>query len=292
MLALLIGCIPIFSYGLFPTIATMIGGKPNQQIYGASLGALLVAVIVTFTFHIPLPSTTILLIGTISGIGWAFGQTMGFIGYKMVGSSRALPLHTGIQLVVNCLWGVIALGNWPTLRDKLLGFSALIIITIGTYLTIWSKHPKKSSVKTMRIAILLQILGSLGYWLYSAAPRFINIPGPKVFLAQTIGMVLGSSLYCLFTIKVDNAFTAKVSYQQIATGILFGFGILAYFIVAQPNMLGLATAYVMSQVCVVVATLTGIFWLHQRKTQTEFIVTMLGLVLILGAAVLTVLIQK
>ncbi|WP_429970277.1 GRP family sugar transporter [Fructilactobacillus sp. Tb1] len=292
MLALLIGCVPIFSYGLFPTVATMIGGKTTNQILGSSLGAFVVALCVTFIFHVPLPTLLILGIGIISGIGWAFGQTMGFIGYKMVGSSRALPLHTGIQLVVNCLWGVLVLGNWPTTRAKVLGFSALIIITIGTYLTIWSKNPEKSSVKTMRIAILLQILGSLGYWLYSAAPRFINVPGPKVFLAQTIGMVVGSSIYCLCTIKSENAFTAKVSYQQMATGVLFGFGVLAYFIASQPDMLGLATAYVMSQICVVVATLTGIFWLHQRKTKTEFIVTMIGLVLILGSSFLTVMIQK
>ena len=66
---------------------------------------------------------------------------------------------------------------------------------------------------------------------------------------------------------------------------------LTYLISAQPNMNGLATGFVLSQTSVVLATLTGIFFLNQKKTPKELMITIIGLVLILIAASVTVFIK-
>ena len=55
-------------------------------------------------------------------------------------------------------------------------------------------------------------------------------------------------------------------------------------------MNGLATGFVLSQTSVVLATLTGIFFLNQ-KTSKELMITIVGLVLILVAASITVFIK-
>ncbi|RRJ27422.1 ribose transporter RbsU, partial [Pseudomonas aeruginosa] len=57
------------------------------------------------------------------------------------------------------------------------------------------------------------------------------------------------------------------------------------------NMNGLATGFVLSQTSVVLATLTGIYFLNQHKTSKEMLVTVIGLVLILVAATVTVFIK-
>ncbi|WP_252895447.1 GRP family sugar transporter [Fructilactobacillus florum] len=242
---------------------------------------------VSFLFHLPLPTGMVLLVGSLSGAGWGFGQIMGFKGYQLVGSSRVLPIHTGVQMVINTLWGVLFLGNWARLDAKIMGFSALLIIVVGTYLTIWQQHRQAASVHKMRVAIGYQLIGSAGYWLYSAAPRFINLSGLTVFLPQGIGMVVAAVIYCLARLKHENAFKERVSYQQIISGVVLSLAALSYFIATQPNMLGLSTAFVLSQAYVIVSTLTGIFWLHQTKTPREMVVTLLGLALIVVAAALT-----
>ena len=81
----------------------------------------------------------------------------------------------------------------------------------------------------------------------------------------------------------------KVSWQQTISGFFFAFAALTYLISAQPNMNGLATGFVLSQTSVVLATLTGIF-LNQKNIK-KLMITIVGLVLILVAASITVFIK-
>lgn len=97
-------------------------------------------------------------------------------------------------------------------------------------------------------------------------------------------------IYALMNMSKGNAFKEKVSWQQIISGFFFAFAALTYLISAQPNMNGLATGFVLSQTSVVLATLTGIF-LKSEKTSKELMITIVGLVLILVAASITVFIK-
>ena len=68
------------------------------------------------------------------------------------------------------------------------------------------------------------------------------------------------------------------------------FAAFIYLISAQPNMNGLATGFILSQTSVVLATLTGIWFLGHKKTRKEMAITIGGLILIIGAAAITVII--
>ncbi len=74
------------------------------------------------------------------------------------------------------------------------------------------------------------------------------------------------------------------------SGFFFAFAALTYLISAQPNMNGLATGFILSQTSVVVGTLTGIYFLGQKKTNKEMKVMLLGLGFIILAATITVMI--
>lgn len=290
-IAILIGLGPLLGWGLFPTIASKFGGRPVNQIFGATVGTLIFAIVLALFKGIGLPGGMALVFSLISGAGWAFGQIITFKAFELVGSSRAMPITTAFQLLGASLWGVFALGNWPGITNKIIGFLALLVILIGARMTVWTETKQQEYSKNLRSAVILLLVGEIGYWIYSAAPQARDIGGFKAFLPQAIGMVIVAVIYALMNMSKGNAFKEKVSWQQIISGFFFAFAALTYLISAQPNMNGLATGFVLSQTSVVLATLTGIFFLNQKKTSKELMITIVGLVLILVAASITVFIK-
>lgn len=291
--ALLIGLGPLLGWGLFPTIASKIGGRPVNQILGTSLGTLIFAAIFSMINGLAFPTGMDLFFSILSGVGWACAQIITFKCFTMIGSSRAMPVTTAFQLLGASLWGVFFLGNWPGATAKLLGAFALVLIMIGAKMTVWSETESAESAGIMKKAVLLLAVGEIGYWAYSAAPQATAIDGMHAFLPQAIGMVIVAVIYsAVVTIKggETSPFIEAVSYKQIFSGFFFAFAALTYLISAQPDMNGLATGFILSQTSVVLATLTGIWFLGQKKTTKEMTVTIIGLVLILAAATITVMI--
>ena len=291
--ALLIGLGPLLGWGLFPTIASKIGGRPVNQILGTSLGTLIFAAIFSMINGLAFPTGMYLFFSILSGVGWACAQIITFKCFTMIGSSRAMPVTTAFQLLGASLWGVFFLGNWPGATAKLLGAFALVLIMIGAKMTVWSETESAESAGIMKKAVLLLAVGEIGYWAYSAAPQATAIDGMHAFLPQAIGMVIVAVIYsAVVTIKggETSPFIEAVSYKQIFSGFFFAFAALTYLISAQPDMNGLATGFILSQTSVVLATLTGIWFLGQKKTAKEMTVTIIGLVLILAAATITVMI--
>ena len=291
--ALLIGLGPLLGWGLFPTIASKIGGRPVNQILGTSLGTLIFAAIFSMINGLAFPAGMDLFFSILSGVGWACAQIITFKCFTMIGSSRAMPVTTAFQLLGASLWGVFFLGNWPGATAKLLGAFALVLIMIGAKMTVWSETESAESDGIMKKAVLLLAVGEIGYWADSAAPQATAIDGMHAFLPQAIGMVIVAVIYsAVVTIKggETSPFIEAVSYKQIFSGFFFAFAALTYLISAQPDMNGLATGFILSQTSVVLATLTGIWFLGQKKTAKEMTVTIIGLVLILAAATITVMI--
>lgn len=291
--ALLVGLGPLIGWGIFPTIASKFGGRPSNQILGATLGTLIFALIFNMTQGIALPTGHDLLFAILSGIGWASAQILTFYSFTLIGSSRAMPITTAFQLLGASLWGVIALGDWPSAMDKIIGALALVLIILGAWMTVWSEHKNTEHQAHLQKAVLILAVGEIGYWAYSAAPQATDLTGMQAFLPQAIGMVLVAVVYDFYNHFKSNeplALQEVVSYKQIFSGFFFAFAALTYLISAQPDMNGLATGFILSQTSVVLATLTGIYFLKQAKTKKEMAVTLLGLVLIIFAASLTVIV--
>lgn len=290
--ALLIGLGPLLGWGLYPTIASKIGGRPVNQILGSTLGTFIFALVFSMINGLSFPHGMDLIFSIISGIGWATAQIITFKCFGLVGSSRAMPITTAFQLLGASLWGVFALGNWPGATAKIVGGIALIMIILGAWMTVWTEQKSQEKASIMKKAVTLLAIGEIGYWAYSAAPQATNIDGMHAFLPQAIGMLLVAVVYSIaLSLKGEpSALTEGVSYKHIFSGFFFAFAALTYLISAQPDMNGLATGFILSQTSVVLATLTGIWFLGQKKTKKEMQITVLGLLLILAAATVTVLI--
>ena len=292
LVAILIGLGPLIGWGIYPTIASKFGGKPVNQMLGSTIGTLIFAIVYNLLEHLGFPQGKDLLLAILSGIGWAVAQVITFYSFTLIGSSRAMPVTTAFQLLGASLWGVVALGDWPTMVDKVVGFVALAVIILGAWMTVWSEHKTKEDSNSLRKAVIVLLIGEIGYWAYSAAPQAASINGKQAFLPQAIGMVIVGVIYGIITLarKQGNPFAQKVTYKQIISGFFFAFAALTYLISAQPNMNGLATGFILSQTSVVLATLTGIWFLGQKKTHREMAVTVGGLILIIAAAAITVIV--
>ena len=289
--ALLIGLGPLLGWGLYPTIASKIGGRPVNQILGSTLGTLIFAIVFALYKGMELPTGSDLTFSILSGVGWAIAQIITFQSFTLIGSSRAMPITTAFQLLGASLWGVFALGNWPGATAKVLGAFALVLIILGAWMTVWTEKKNTEGSNLLKKAVLLLAVGEIGYWAYSAAPQATSIDGMHAFLPQAIGMVIVAVVYsAVLSFKEKSAFVEVVSYKHIFSGFFFAFTALTYLISAQPDMNGLATGFILSQTSVVLATLTGIWFLGQKKTKKEMTVTVIGLVLILAAATITVMI--
>lgn len=289
--ALLIGLGPLLGWGLYPTIASKIGGRPVNQILGSTLGTLIFAIVFALYKGMELPTGSDLTFSILSGVGWAIAQIITFQSFTLIGSSRAMPITTAFQLLGASLWGVFALGNWPGATAKVLGAFALVLIILGAWMTVWTEKKNTEGSNLLKKAVLLLAVGEIGYWAYSAAPQATSIDGMYAFLPQAIGMVIVAVVYsAVLSFKEKSAFVEVVSYKHIFSGFFFAFAALTYLISAQPDMNGLATGFILSQTSVVLATLTGIWFLGQKKTKKEMTVTVIGLVLILAAATITVMI--
>ncbi|MBO0454338.1 ribose/proton symporter RbsU [Candidatus Enterococcus murrayae] len=289
--AILIGLGPLLGWGLYPTIASKIGGRPVNQIVGSTLGTLIFALVFAIVNGMSFPIGMNLVFSILSGVGWATAQIITFQSFTLIGSSRAMPITTAFQLLGASLWGVFALGDWPGTSAKLLGGFALVLIVLGAWMTVWTEEKTQEKANILKKAVLLLAVGEIGYWAYSAAPQASTIDGMHAFLPQAIGMFLVALVYSVILRMKDkekSALVEAVSYKHIFSGFFFAFAALTYLISAQPNMNGLATGFILSQTSVVLATLTGIWFLGQKKTKKEMTITIIGLLLILAAAALTV----
>lgn len=292
-LNLLIGLMPMIGWGLFPILTGKFGGKPVNQIMGTTYGTLIFAIVVALARQTPFLTGKEFLFTFLSGAFWSMGQILVFYAFKEMGVSRTMPISTGFQLIGASLWSVLVLGEWATGNAKLIGFSAIVLIIFGVWLTTFSetKLPKEDGGMNAVKGVLLVACAEIGYLGYSAFPQAIKVSGFEAFLPQALGMAVVATIFALATKsnRAGKPFRTKSSYTNIISGFFFAFAALTYLISARPNVNGLATGFILSQMNVIIATLGGIYILHEKKTHKEMIYIIAGLVLVVIAGSVTTL---
>lgn len=294
---LLFALLAIVGWSAYPTLVSKFGGKPVQGIFGATWGTLIVAIILVFVQKLSIPTGVNFWLSVASGAAWAFGNVLTIAAFGMkdadgneLGSAKAMPISTAFQITANVVWGVAMLGNWASSMSKILGFLAVIVILIGAYLTTYQEKKTSGNKELLMKAVGLLLIAQIGYSLYGILPQYTtHTDGMHMFLPQAIGMAafgLAVGLYETFKNK-NNIFSQAVTYRQIFSGFFFAMAALGYLVSAQPAMLGLATGFVLSQVSIVGATVSGIVVMKVKKTGKEWLVISIGLVLIVVAAAVT-----
>ncbi|KRO00617.1 ribose transporter [Companilactobacillus kimchiensis] len=284
---------PMIGWGLFPILTGKFGGKPVNQILGTTYGTLIFAIVVALVRQTPMLGGKEFLFTFLSGAFWSLGQILVFYAFSEMGVSRTMPISTGFQLVGASLWSVLVLGEWAKGSAKMIGFSAIVLIIFGVWLTTFSekKLPKEDGGFNAVKGTILVAFAEIGYLGYSAFPQAVTVNGFEAFLPQALGMAVVATIFAVVTKKnrSEKPFKAKSSYTNIISGFFFAFAALTYLISARPNVNGLATGFILSQMNVIIATLGGIYILHERKTKKEMVFILSGLVLVVIAGSVTTL---
>lgn len=287
-MGILIALLPALGWGAQALVMQKIGGKFTNKNMGLVLGMLIMSIFYLF-FH-PMPALTSDLIwgSILSGIPWSIAMILQIKSYDYIGVSKAMPLSTGGQLVLNALVGVLFFHEWNRAIQLTLGIGALIIIFVGILMTAFEEkievaNPKENTTKKdTQIGIIITIISVFGFVAYSVVPRIFDLNGADTFFPQSVAMFISTSIIILF--QKDNDILGKKTWHNIPTGFCFGVAGLTLLISNQMN--GVAVGFTLSQLSVVVSTLGGIFLLHEAKTKKEMRYIVCGMLLIVVGAIM------
>lgn len=282
---ILLMIVPAIGWGLLSPVVSKIGGKPANQIFGTTFGALMIALILSLFYH-PEMSIETFAVAAVAGAFWVIGQVGQFIGLKNIGVSTTMPVSTGFQLIGTTLVGVVIFGEWSTIIQKVLGVIGIFILILGIWLTSITDETadQKGHDKKWFGTVAMLLFTTLGYVVYMAIPRGLNSSGLAIFLPESVGMFLAVMVYIILTGQ-KVVFREKVSWLNIAGGMVYALGAITYILSVNAN--GVNSAFVVSQLAVVISTLLGMVWMHETKSHREMMFTILGLVMIIAGAVIT-----
>lgn len=290
MIGILYALVPMFAWGSIGFVAAKLGGKPQEQTFGMTLGAFVFATVV-FLIIRPQLTVPVFLIGMAGGVLWSIGQSGQFHGMRYLGVSVAGPLSGGSQMVLSALIGVFAFHEWVKGIQFVLGFIALLLLILGFWLT--SKRDGENSYLPEHHhpvkGLISMAYSTLGYVIYVVL--FNNLAGLwfgihfdtlTIIFPMSIGMIIGAVLLAGGRIR----WTVAVA-KNTAAGVLWGVGNV--FMLLAANTAGLAIAFTFSQLGALVTIVGSIFFLGERKTRKEYIYLCIGATFfVLGAVLLAV----
>jgi len=271
----LLACLPIFSFGFLPVVATRIGGRPVDQTMGTALGSIVFAVIVTLIRR-PALDEHVFLVSVCSGLFWAVGSFGQYMGITYLGVSRSIPISCGTQIIFASLMGIL-LGDWVAPAAKIYGFSALALIIVGIFFTSYqSTHEGKRSQWGKGIGV--NVISSLGFTGYVAVLNYFHVNGWDSLLPQSVGQVIGTiaiSLILFRTLPFN-----KAAGKNSVGGFIWAIGNIALLL--SQAAIGLAVAYPIGQAAIIVSVLGGVYINGETKDKKEWRHTVTGIAIIIA----------
>lgn len=281
MQGILYALVPMFAWGSIGFVSNKIGGKPNQQTLGMTLGALLFAFVV-WLFVRPEMSVSLWVFGIIGGMLWSIGQNGQFRAMQYMGVSVGNPLSSGAQLVFGSLIGAIVFGEWSKPIQYTLGIIALILLVIGFYFTSKRDSDNAETNKMTDFGKGFRALtySTVGYLSYTILfNNIMKFDALAVIFPMSVGMVLGAMIFMKFRIQFE-----PVVLKNTLVGLMWGVGNI--FMLLAAAKAGLAIAFSFSQLGVVISIVGGILFLGETKTRKEMRWLTIGIACFIVGAVL------
>lgn len=273
--------LPAIAWGILPLAVARVNGRPINQIFGTAIGTLIVSIVVFLVMR-PTISVTSFILAALAGGFWIIGQLGQYNAYRSIGVSQTMPISTGLQLIGTAFIGVLIFGEWASLNAKIFGVIGILLLIIGVSLT--AKKDNKTSGNNQTSTVIMLVLTTIGFLVYNSIPRAMTSSGLAIFLPESVGMVIAVLLYIIFT-RQPQVLKEKASWQSLLAGFIFSIAAITYILSVRDN--GVNSAFVVSQLSVVLSTIGGMVFLHESKTRHELLLTIIGLILIVGGAIVT-----
>ena len=314
-----IGLLPALLFGSSSVLLMKLGGDSRQQTMGQFFGALGVAIVLALSAGVD-TNPAVLLTAFVAGAVLGVGMNLQIISFHYLGVSRVMPLTTGGQLIGVAVLGIALFGEWVGSAALPVGIAALAAILVGVFLAGWSEPdaltvsapadpapadpapapasapasasasaPASASASapasaSVRTGMVIMAISTLFLIAFPTLTRLWSIDPMTSLLPEAIGFVVVGVIATSPRRGMPDTRWSRPTVGALLPGVLWGTGliVLQYSI----NVLGVAVGFALSQLTVVVATFGGIWILQEKKTRKEMRVTMLGMLFLVGGAML------
>ncbi len=141
-----------------------------------------------------------------------------------------------------------------------------------------SKSDDKGSGDANAKNIAFLLITTIGFWIYSSFPKLIakdinpGVNGLDYIFPEMLGVLVGTVVY-----------RNKMIWRNSIVGVEFGIGTLFYLFSVMQN--GVTNTFIYSQLCSVISTFGGIWFLHEEKSKRKMTYIIIGLIFIVGGSI-------
>lgn len=290
--SILIGLIPALGWGFQGIIMQKIGGTTANKQMGMVLTALVMSIVVALVDPIAW-TPALIAAAAVNGIPWAIAQILQIKSFDYLGVSRAMPLTSGMQLILTSVIGAFYFNEWPQAWQMGVGFAGIALIIVGTVLTTYTEAGQETTSKSdIRKGVIITAISSALYVAYATAARFFNVDSFQILLPQALFMLAATIVISIIVSKrdsvdgvfgrVEGVFGLK-SWQNMLTGVLWSVANIAVLFSNQVN--GVAVGWTLANMNLIFATLGGLFILHEKKTPKELKFVIAGMIIIAAGGI-------
>ena len=292
---ILIALVPALCFGIIPTIATKAQGHPVQQQLGTATGAFVFA-LVEYVVVRPELTGIVMLGSVLSGLLWSAGMLLQYDSYTRLGASKGFALSVGTQLVLNAIVGVLVFGEWSSLGQRVLGSIAMVLIVAGVVCIAYrdggggGEDVAGGRSELMR-GLAVTLVSSVVLVAYADVPRAFDIGPLEALLPQACGIAIGSTVLAALARRTvtdgsgrGERVVGPAILRNVPSGLIWATGNVT--MLASNSLNGVAVGFTLSQMGILVSTMSGLFMLREKRTHRELLMTLVGNVLVVGGAVL------
>ena len=228
-------------------------------------------------------TTKTLLISFLSGLILGFGQYLQILCLKVLGVSRTMPLTTAGQIIFMCLGGIILFGEMNHGLALVFALSSIALLTLGVVFISKTEKTQEAAAENVdwKRGTILLVISTACLVAYLLIVQGFGLDGRSVILPQSAGYFLVGLIATIPALspqlgKEDNRWSL-LTLRQLIPGMMWGAAILLTQV--SSSLLGVAVAFPLSQMGVIIQTFGGILILHETRTRREMRWTIIGVVI-------------
>lgn len=289
MIDYLIALLPGLFNGFMAIVLVAQGGDDRQKSLGLLGGAFLFSLVATPFIDVHWTTKT-LVVSFISGLLLGFGQYLQILSLKLLGVSRTMPMTTAGQIVFMSLGGIILFGEMNQGLALVCALSAITLLVIGVLFISKSEKTEEAAQEHVdwKRGIPLVVISTAALVAFLLLVQGFGLDGRSVILPQAVGYLLVGLVGTIPALSpqlgsVDNRWSV-LTLRQLVPGLMWGAAIL--FTQISSSRLGVAVAFPLSQMGVIIQTLGGIWILHETRTRRELRWTLIGIAIMVVGVIM------
>lgn len=221
---------------------------------------------------------TVSALGLASGAMWAAGNFLSLRAIEEIGISRAFPVWI-TSILIGYGWGVIFFSEMGG-TGVLTGLLGTVMVLAGCLLITRTKNPSEGPLKK---GIVFAALTAVLFGTYNVPFKLSGLLPGEFYFQVSVGVLLVGSIIFLSKREIPGKLELWKGFSggaMWAMANLLGFYLIIFF--------GLAKTAPLTQTCVVVGTLWGIFYFREFRERSLITRILAGTGIILAGALLVV----